>query len=144
MTLFDIFKKKKKAESKKPIKKVKDVGPPSVKVQPPVKKTRPIKAARPKKVSDLAARVLKQPQVTEKATDLASKNQYVFKVWPRSNKTEIKRAVEELYGVNVLNVRIVNIPKKQRRLGRIKGWRSGYKKAIVKIQAGQKIEILPR
>ena len=89
-------------------------------------------------------KILAKPHVTEKATDLAGKNQYVFKVWPASNKSEIKKAVEELYGVNVLNVRIINIPAKQRRLGRITGERGGYKKAVVKIKEGQKIEVLPR
>ena len=88
--------------------------------------------------------ILRSPHITEKATDLVKKNQYVFKVVPKTNKTEIKRAIENLYGVDVLNVRVLNIPKKQRRLGRQTGWRKGYKKAIVKIKEGQKIEVLPR
>jgi len=43
-----------------------------------------------------------------------------------------------------LNIKIINVPKKRRRLGRISGWKKGYKKAIVKIKKGQKIEVLPR
>ena len=82
--------------------------------------------------------------MTEKATDLTSKNQYIFKVFPGSNKNQVKKAVEDVYGVDVINVNIVNIPKKRRRLGRIEGWRRGYKKAIVRIKEGQKIEVLPR
>ena len=105
---------------------------------------KPEKPAPQKKLSRLAAKVLKEPHVTEKASDLVGQNQYVFKVWPRSNKSEIKQAVEELYGVNVLKVNIINIPSKQRRLGRITGESGGYKKAVVKIKAGQKIEVLPR
>mgnify|MGYP001559352082 CR=1 FL=1 len=127
MALFDILKRKKRKFAPKP----------KLAQKPPA----PIK---PKKILGLAAKVLKEPQVTEKATDLTGRNQYVFKVWPRSNKTEVKKAVEELYGVNVLNVNIINIPAKQKRLGRIKGWRGGYKKAVVKIKEGQKIEVLPR
>ena len=75
---------------------------------------------------------------------MARKYQYIFKVWPRANKTEIKKAIEDVFGVEVKGVRIVNIPKKKRRLGRIEGFRKGYKKAIVKIKEGQKIEVLPR
>ena len=88
--------------------------------------------------------VLISPHITEKATDLVQKNQYVFKVFPKANKTEIKKAIEDLYKVEVLDVKIINVPKKRRRLGRISGWKKGYKKAIVKIKEGQKIEVLPR
>ncbi len=88
--------------------------------------------------------ILKTPHITEKSTDLVGKNQYVFKVWPKANKIEIKKAIEDLYGVDVLDVKIIKVPPKRRRLGRISGWRKGYKKAIVKIKEGQKIEVLPR
>ncbi|OGZ19504.1 MAG: 50S ribosomal protein L23 [Candidatus Nealsonbacteria bacterium RIFCSPLOWO2_12_FULL_39_31] len=88
--------------------------------------------------------VLDFPHVTEKSTEAEKQNKYVFRVLPKSNKYEIKRAIEELYGVDVLGVRVVNVPKKKRRVGRSIGWRKGYKKAIVKLGAGQKIEIMPR
>jgi len=88
--------------------------------------------------------VLISPHITEKATALAQKNQYVFKIFPKANKTEIKKVIEDLYKVEVLNIKIINVPKKRRRLGRISGWKKGYKKAIVKIKEGQKIEVLPR
>jgi len=87
---------------------------------------------------------IKTPHITEKAGDLAAKNLYVFKVWPRTNKLEIKKAVEKLYKVDVLSIRIINVLPKKRRLGRISGWTKGYKKAIVKIKKDQKIEVLPR
>jgi len=89
-------------------------------------------------------KILIEPHITEKTTDLEKKNQYVFKVFPKANKTEIKKAIEDLYKVEVLGVKIINVPKKRRRLGRISGWKKGYKKAIVKIKEGQKIEVLPR
>lgn len=88
--------------------------------------------------------ILLSPHISEKTTELAKKNQYVFKVGPRANKTEIKKEIEKLYKVDVLDVKIIKIPKKRRRLGIISGWRKGYKKAIVKIKEGQKIELLPR
>ncbi len=90
------------------------------------------------------SKILKIPQTTEKATNLAEKNQYVFKVYPKTNKVEIKKAIENLYGVDVISVKIISVPRKKRKLGRISGWRKGYKKAIVRIKEGQKIEVLPR
>lgn len=88
--------------------------------------------------------ILKSPHITEKATDLSKSNWYTFKVFPDKNKIQIKRAVEKLYSVNVLAVNIVNIKRKRKRLGRFRGWKSGYKKAIVKIKEGQKIDIMPK
>lgn len=135
MAFLDIFKKKK--ETEKPVKEIKEKKLPEKKP-----------AAKPEKVrvysSGTACRILKEPHVSEKATDLTKKDWYAFKVYPEANKVEIKKAVEELYGVDVISVRIINIPKKKRRLGRIEGWRKGYKKAAVRLKAGQKIEVLPR
>jgi len=88
--------------------------------------------------------VLKAPHVTEKAADLVGKNQYVFKIFPDSNKNDVKKSVESIYNVEVLSVRVINIPSKKRRMGRTIGRKPGYKKAIVKLKEGQKIEILPR
>lgn len=86
--------------------------------------------------------VLKSHHISEKATELAKKNQYLFKVYSKANKIEIKKAIENLYGVNVLSVNIIKIPAKKRRRRRISGFKKGYKKAIVKIKEGQKIEVL--
>ncbi len=91
-----------------------------------------------------AFRVLKTPHVTEKATNLTASNQYVFKIYPRANKADVKKAIEKVFGVDVTEVRVINIPEKKRRLGKIKGFKGGYKKAIVKIKEGQKIEVLSR
>jgi large subunit ribosomal protein L23 len=103
---------------------------------------------KPRKIKEkktgMAYRILRSPQITEKSTALAEKNQYVFKVYPKTNKIEIKTAIEDLYNVDVLSVRIIKVRRKKRRLGRISGWRAGYKKAVVKIKAGQKIEVMPR
>jgi len=137
MGLFDFFKKKpslaKAAEGKKIEKKIEK----KVEAKTEIKRPR-------KKVSGIAYRVLSSVHVTEKATGLEAENKYVFNVSSKANKTEIKKAVQDLYGVNVKNVRIINIPRKQRRLGKQKGWRKGYKKAIVRINKGQRIEIMPR
>ena len=138
MALRNIFKRKLKEKPAQPIEKPKEEIP----LEKPVE-VKPPKVKREVKVGE-AYRILKTPQVTEKATDLTKKNQYVFKVWPGANKVEIKKAIEDLYGVDVISVKIIKVPRKRRRLGRIRGWRKGYKKAIVKIKEGQKIEVLPR
>jgi len=142
MGLFDFFKKKpssaKATEGKKIEKKIeKKKVEKKVEARPEIKRPR-------KKVSGMAYRVLSSVHVTEKATGLEAENKYVFNVSSKANKTEIKKAVQNLYGVNVVNVRIINIPRKQIRLGRQKGWKKGYKKAIVRINKGQRIEIMPR
>lgn len=138
MSVFDIFKKKeleKKAEKKE--KKA-----PKVKVE---KKEEVIKpAVSKKKVIGASYGILNFPHVTEKATDLSEKNKYVFRVNKGANKNEIKKAVENNYGVNIASVRIINIKSKKRRVGKHMGVKKGYKKAIVEVVKGQKIEILPR
>jgi len=135
MAIFNIFKDKKKAERKPAPKKE-------------VKKEFPKEAASvpltSKKDSEVACRILKYPHVTEKATDLTGFNQYIFNVYESANKSEIKKAVQDVYGARVVAVKIINIHPKKRKLGKIEGWRKGYKKAIVKLAKGQTIEILPR
>lgn len=148
MSLFDIFKKKKKVKQK-PAKKEtakKETKPKAPAKPKPAPKAKVSKLARPKapRLGGQAWRVLKQPHITEKATALVQQNQYVFKIWPRANKIEVKKAIEDLYGVEVKGVKIVQVPRKRRRLGRVQGWRKGYKKAIVKLKKGHKIEVLPR
>lgn len=161
MAIRDIFKKRKPEEKKEsvlklPEKEKKDLG--KIKTEPylsekeekkessgGLKKEQKTERKKIKKQTNIEShRILKGPHVTEKAGDLAEKNKYVFKVFKDTNKIEIKKAIESIYGVNVVSVRIINVFKKKRRLGKIKGFRSGYKKAIVKIKKGQKIEVLPR
>jgi len=95
-----------------------------------------------------AYRLIREPQITEKATFLANQNKYIFKVSPQANKTEIKKTVEALYRVKVIKVHLVHTPAKKRRLGRVQGWRGGlkkgFKKVIVTLASGEKIELLPR
>ena len=132
MKLLDIFKKKKPAFTKVTAgKKPKEKKPEEKKV-----KTHPLHG--------LAYRVLESPHITEKATKLGEENKYVFKVFQKANKIEIKKAINDLYGVEVLDIKIINVPRKRKRLGRQFGWKKGYKKAIVKIKKGQKIEIISR
>jgi len=84
--------------------------------------------------------VLLGPRVSEKAGKLAESGKYVFNVIKAANKVEIKKAVERAYKVNVMLVNILNTKGKTRNSGRIAGRTSGFKKAIVTLKKGQKIE----
>jgi large subunit ribosomal protein L23 len=94
------------------------------------------------KESSLAARFLSHPRVTEKSYTLNTLNQYVFVVNKTATKKIVKQAVEEAYGVNVKDVRIVRLPAKKRVTGKSVGSKSAIKKAIVSIAKGQTLEIL--
>lgn len=79
--------------------------------------------------------------VSEKTTLSSVHNQYVFKVMPDSNKREIRAAVEELFGVNVESITTLNVKgKKKVNKGKV-GYRSNWKKAVVRIASGQMIDI---
>lgn len=81
------------------------------------------------------------PHITEKAGLMETQNKYVFRVSKNANKHEVKRAIEKLYKVAVENVRMVNLPSKTRFVGRTKGVRPGFKKAVVKLKEGNRIEL---
>ncbi|MCP6719611.1 MAG: 50S ribosomal protein L23 [Patescibacteria group bacterium] len=145
MALRDIFKRKKSIPAAKTVEdkiEKKEVKKPA-KIQKEAGEVKAEISKKAKKSFGTTFRALKAPHITEKATYLAEKNQYVFKVYPRTNKVEIRKDIEELYNVKVLDVKIINVPKKRRRVGKNLGWKKGYKKAIIKIKKGQKIEIIP-
>ena len=85
--------------------------------------------------------VLIAPHVTEK-TSLAMQNhnQYTFRVRRDATKTDIRKAVELMFGVKVAGVQVVNEPGKQRRFGRIAGRTQDWKKAYVSLNEGQTID----
>lgn len=93
-------------------------------------------------LSGKGASILLAPHTTEKATDLSERGAYVFRVAPGANKQRVAGAVAERYGVAVVAVRMINQPAKERRRGRQIGWKSGFKKAMVQLKEGQKIETL--
>lgn len=90
-----------------------------------------------------AYKIVKYPVIAEKATGLTMLNKYVFRLEPAVTKSEVKKAIESIYGVKVAGVNIVNVPRKKRRRGRVMGWRSGFKKAIVTLREGEKLDIVP-
>jgi large subunit ribosomal protein L23 len=90
-------------------------------------------------------KIIIQPIVTEKAERLrASQNQYSFRVKADINKIEIRRAVVKLFNVKVEKVRVMNYLGKPKRMGVFSGKRSDWKKAIVTLKKGEKIESLGR
>ena len=85
--------------------------------------------------------VLIRPMVTEKTNLLMAENKYVFKVALKANKVEIRQAVEKIFNVKVLEVTTLIVNGKIKRMGKTAGYRSDYKKAIVKLAPGNRIEI---
>lgn len=92
------------------------------------------------KTENIAYKTLIEPWVTEEATRIAEMNKYIFKIDPKSSKKQVEKSVEDLYRVNVVSVNTINIPRKKRTRGKSTGWKSGYKKAIVTLKEGDKIE----
>ena len=85
--------------------------------------------------------IIKAPIITEKTSDLAKDNVFVFSVDPRANKIEIKKAIEKIFNVEVENVNTINTYAKKRRVGRYVGRANRVKKAIVKLKEGSSIEL---
>ncbi|HPA15889.1 MAG TPA: 50S ribosomal protein L23 [Desulfobacterales bacterium] len=85
--------------------------------------------------------IIKRPLITEK-TNIQKEltNQVSFEVDPRANRVEIKRAIENIFNVRVANVQTMNIKGKVKRRGRILGKRKDWKKAVVKLMPGQRID----
>jgi large subunit ribosomal protein L23 len=84
--------------------------------------------------------VILAPQITEKATHVADKNQQIaFKVLPDATKPEIKAAVELVFKVEVQGVTVANVKGKTKRAGRMMGRRKDWKKAYVSLKPGQEI-----
>jgi large subunit ribosomal protein L23 len=90
-----------------------------------------------------SALLVKQAWITEKAGDLSGSGKYIFIVDKKANKPEVKKAIESIYKVKVSDVNIINVKGKAKRLGRSVGKTSAYKKAIVTLKEGHKIDIMP-
>jgi len=126
MALFDVFKKGKK------------------KPEPPKKATEEIKEKKTEalsKASNFVPGILIKPHIAEKSTMLGEKGIYVFEIDKKTNKIMVKQAVKKNYGVIPRKVNIVNIPPKKISFRGKKGTKKGFKKAIVCLKKGDKIEI---
>ncbi len=84
--------------------------------------------------------VLRRPLITEKSTELQGLNKYAFEVAGESNKLQVKQAVEKAFKVTVTGVNVITVRGKKKRMGRREVMTSPWKKAIVTLQPGDKIE----
>lgn len=141
MSLLDKFKKKfEKTERKSLPEKVKAdvVKPKPEKEEPKEKKITKIEV---KDKSGKAGRIILRPLQTEKVTDQIAFGQYSFEVTVDSSKSEIIKAVEAIYDVKPIRVHTVNMRGKSVRFGRVWSKRKNWKKAIVTLKPGDKIEV---
>lgn len=110
-------------------------------VKETAKKEETVKKVTTKKEKKVSYTVLVSPLVSEKAAVAESKGTYTFIVDNKTNKIEVKKAIEEVYGVKPKTVRMINVEGKEVRHGRNIGKRKDWKKAIVTLSAGQSISI---
>ena len=85
--------------------------------------------------------VLIAPVVSEKSYSLIEENKYSFRVHEKAHKTQVRQAVEQLFEVKVEGVNIVKVQSKPKRRGMTRGTKPGWKKAIVQLREGDRIEI---
>ena len=85
--------------------------------------------------------IIKRPIITEKSSGLVDKLQYTFEVAVDANKVEIKKAIEAIFNVKVKAIRTINVHLKAKRLQRYEGFKAAYKKAIVRLEEGQTIDV---
>ena len=89
-----------------------------------------------------AYHIVKRALITEKTTIAKDENnKYVFEVDRRANKIEIGKAIEKLFRVRVIEVHVMNVMGKKKRVGRIIGRKNDWKKAVVTLAPGSNIEI---
>jgi len=153
MSIFDKLKlkkeEKKKAEPKAEVKvakmeEQKEAKPAVVKIAKPKDSAKTKSETKPENIKGktiLSYRVIVKPLITEKATYLSAMNKYAFSVDPKMNKIEIKKAIRTIYKVDPISVNIANFYGKNVRSGRRSGVTKSWKKAIVTLKPGDKIEI---
>jgi len=84
--------------------------------------------------------VLRRPLITEKSTNLHAEGKYAFVIANKANKVQVKQAVEKAFKVKVTAVNVMTVPGKTRRVGRRQVLTPSWKKAIVSLKPGEKIE----
>jgi large subunit ribosomal protein L23 len=88
-----------------------------------------------------ARQILIRPVVSEKSYALLAANKYTFRIHPEANKTQVRQAVEEVFGVRVEDVRTVNVRSKPKRRGITAGRTREWKKAVVQLHPEDSIEL---
>ncbi len=100
------------------------------------------KTASVQRVSTDLRAVLVKPRVSEKANLLSNNGKYIFEVHRNANKISVKKAVEQAYAVKVTQVNIITMEGKKRSYGRTSGKMSDFKKAVVTLKKGDKIDLV--
>lgn len=136
MPLFNLFKKK-EGEPQRLKESVKE--PVKERVKESVKE--PMKESVKEPVKDASGIILRS-HVSEKASSLQQNNEYVFEVFSSATKLMVRDALERTYGVNAQKVRIINVKPRKVRVGKFQGTKPGFKKAIVGLRKGEKIDSL--
>jgi large subunit ribosomal protein L23 len=88
-----------------------------------------------------AQQIIRQPIISEKSYALIAANKYTFRVHPRAHKTQIRAAVEEIFKVRVIEVRTMRQKPKPKRRGWTSGTSRSWKKAVVELAPGDRIEL---
>ncbi|MDD5547421.1 MAG: 50S ribosomal protein L23 [Candidatus Pacebacteria bacterium] len=88
--------------------------------------------------------LIKKPIIAEKAIKMSALGKYVFMVASEATLPEIKKIVEKTYNVKIIKSNVINVKSKKRRIGRSISIKPGYKKVIVTLKQGQKLDILPQ
>ena len=88
----------------------------------------------------IAHDIIIRPVITEKSSALVEQNKYTFEVHRSANKIQIRKAIEQIFKVKVLSVNTMNVPSKPKRMGAFIGKTRSWKKAIVALPEGQRIE----
>ncbi len=88
-----------------------------------------------------ARSVIVRPVISEKSYELLAANKYTFRVHDRAHKTQVRQAVEEVFGVRVLDVQTMNVRPKPKRRGYTAGKTRRWKKAVVQLHAEDSIEL---
>jgi len=87
--------------------------------------------------------IIKYPVISDKATRLLELNKYTFMIDRKVNKFTIKNVIEYFFNVNVIKINTLNTAQKKRTVGRFSGYKSNYKKAIITLKEGDKINLFP-
>jgi large subunit ribosomal protein L23 len=85
--------------------------------------------------------IIRQPIISEKSYALIGENKYTFRVHPQAHKTQIRSAVEEIFNVRVVDVRTMRLKPKPKRRGWTSGKTRSWKKAVVELAPGERIEL---
>lgn len=149
MSLLDIFKKRKSKKEKSRELSYKEKQRSSSRAQ-----EKPLKASNRSDKPGVAridqgaeggeryAHLIARPRITEKASFITSDGAYTFDVSPRANKSEIKKAIREIYKVNPIKVNVINMKPKRVMVRNRPGTRGGGKKAVVYLKEGERIEFV--